>query len=366
MAARNRRTPAPHAQAAPPGHTGTKAVPQPPPSPETVATGALAAYQGAPVGVFATDPRLADAARAYVAAAEAPATSAAHTADWRIFSQWCAAHGVQALPATVETVIGFVTDQADVKAPATLARYTASIGQAHKLGGHPSPCADARFKKVMGGIRRTKGTKQDQKDALEPEALRRALASAVGLPAQVARDRALLLLGMATAMRRSELCAIDVEHIAAGSGGLLITIPRSKTDQEGRGRTVAVPRLASGDLCPVVALEAWLRLAGIAAGAVFRGITRGGAVRGGRLSPRYVAAAVKRAVVAAGLDPKTYGGHSLRAGYVTLARLQGADWGQIMEQTGHRKVETVRRYARRALDPFKATGVGGLLQKAMG
>lgn len=258
-----------------------------------------------------------------------------------------------------------MADKIKTRARASVERYAATISKVHKLGGHPSPTADPRFAEIMRGIRRTRGVRQTQKEALTPDDLRRALAVPRATPVQTARDRALLLTGLASALRRAELCAIDVAHLTWKPHGVWITVPRSKTDQEGAGRIVAVPRLrVATDLCPVRALRAWLDLAGITAGPVFRGVTAGGKVRTGRLSRYHVGKIVQHAAAAAGHDPAAYGGHSMRAGYVTLARLQGTPWATIMEQTGHRKLETVKRYARRTLDPLKASGVAGIMERA--
>ena len=129
----------------------------------------------------------------------------------------------------------------------------------------------------------------------------------------------------------------------------MILIPRSKTDQTGEGRSVYVPRGEPGT-CPVAALERWLQLLRTrwprVTGPVFRAVGRGNIIFERRLRPPAVATAAKRAASAAGIDARTVGGHSLRAGYVTQARLNGAEWSAIMDTTGHRKLETVRRYDR--------------------
>jgi integrase len=142
------------------------------------------------------------------------------------------------------------------------------------------------------------------------------------------RDRALLLLGFAMAARRSELSALEVADIADDPAGLLITIRGGKTDQERKGATVAVVR---GEVaCPVEALKAWVSAAGITEGPVFRPINRHRQVGSAALSGISIGQIVQRQAERIGLDPKAYGGHSLRAGFVTSAAKRGANVFKLM------------------------------------
>jgi integrase len=175
------------------------------------------------------------------------------------------------------------------------------------------------------------------------------------------RDRALLLVGFAGAFRRSELVSLDVGDVEIRREGLLVTLRRSKTDQEAAGREVAIPYGSNPDTCPVRALEAWLEASGIADGPLWRAVDKGGRLQPGRLSDKAVALVVKKRAEAAGLDPDLYAGHSLRAGLATAAAAAGASERSIMEQTGHKSVQTVRRYIRRGTQ-FRdnAAGMVGL------
>jgi site-specific recombinase XerD len=160
------------------------------------------------------------------------------------------------------------------------------------------------------------------------------------------RNRAILLVGFASAMRRSELVALNVEDLEETPEGMLITIRRSKTDQEGIGRKVAIPR---GEVaCPVAAVKAWLEAAVITEGAIFRRIfnKRNQHVGGRRLAPRNVAAIVKQGASRLGFDPASFGGHSLRAGFVTSAVKRGANLIKITDVTGHRSLEMLKTYSR--------------------
>jgi integrase len=160
------------------------------------------------------------------------------------------------------------------------------------------------------------------------------------------RDRALILLGFAGAFRRAELVALDVTDLQFSRDGLTVTLRRSKTDQEGQGRKIGIPYGANPETCPVRTLQAWLEEAAIAEGPVFRSLSRHGKVRPGRLSSVDVARVVKKLANRAGLDPAKYAGHSLRAGHATSAAASGASERSIMNQTGHRSVQMVRRYIR--------------------
>jgi integrase len=160
------------------------------------------------------------------------------------------------------------------------------------------------------------------------------------------RDRALLLLGFAGAFRRSELVSLDVEDLEFSRAGLVVRLRRSKTDQEGQGRRIGVPRGQRAETCPLMALQAFLKAASIESGPLFRGVNRHGQLLQGRLSDRAVALVVKRRVEAVGLDPERFAGHSLRAGLATSAAAAGASERAIAKQTGHKSMAVLRRYIR--------------------
>jgi integrase len=159
------------------------------------------------------------------------------------------------------------------------------------------------------------------------------------------RDRALLLVGFAGAFRPSELVALDMADLQFTGDGLVITLRRSKVDQEGEGRKLGIPYGTNPDTCPVRSLKAWLEAGGIESGPVFCSITRHGKI-GARLSSYAVALVVEQYAGALGLDAATYAGHSLRAGLATSAAIAGASERAIMNQTGHRSAAMVRRYIR--------------------
>jgi integrase len=200
---------------------------------------------------------------------------------------------------------------------------------------------------VIQDIRRRLGTAPTQKEAVLTVTLRRLVSSCDPATRAGARDRALLLLGFGAALRRSELVSLDAEDVQETAEGLRVRIRRSKTDLEARGDEVGVVRGQHPDVDPVRALNTWRILGEIAAGPLFRPVTRSDAVRRGRLSPQTVALVVQRAAGRAGLPtPQAFAGHSLRSGCATQAALEGAPERAIMRQGRWRSIATVRRYIR--------------------
>ena len=173
------------------------------------------------------------------------------------------------------------------------------------------------------------------------------------------RDRALLLIGFAGAFRRSELVALDIADIEFVEHGLVITLSKSKTDQEGLGRKVAIP-LARGAVCAVQALKEWISVSGISQGPIFRAITRHGKIDKNALSAQTVARVVKARTTAIGLDGTKFSGHSLRVGLVTSAVQAGVSVWKIKQQTGHRTDAMLARYIRDA-NIFNDNAAGALL-----
>jgi site-specific recombinase XerD len=286
-------------------------------------------------------------AREFAAAAKATNTLRAYQADWRDFHEWCEAHQLASLPALPQTVALYLTDRAAILKASSLARRLTTINRAHQAAGQPSPATmqNAIVSEVWKGIKRTKGTAQHGKKPFLTPDLRRIIA---GLPADLRgqRDRTLLLAGFAGGFRRSELAALRVEDLETTPDGLIVRLGRSKTDQEGQGRPVALPYGSDPRTCPVRAILAWLEQAGITAGPLFRAVDRQGLVSDRALHSDSVGYLVKRAAGRAGFETMEYAGHSLRAGLATQAAMNGASELEIMKQTGHRSLTTVRKYIR--------------------
>jgi site-specific recombinase XerD len=281
----------------------------------------------------------------FIRQSKAPNTIRGYRTEWNQFTAWADSHGKEPLPATPETVALYLTERAATHKATSLNRTVSSISQAHQMAGFESPTRTAAVRTLLAGIRRANGTAPAVKAPALTEDIRGMVAA---LPANLlgVRDRALLLVGFAGAFRRSELVSLDVEDCAFGKEGLTVTLRRSKTDQQGVGRKIGIPYGSNPETCPVRALRAWLETSGIAAGPLFRYVNRHGQMQPGRLSGYAVALIVKRYAAAARLDPARYAGHSLRAGLATSAAIGGASERSIMNQTGHRSVQMVRRYIR--------------------
>lgn len=283
----------------------------------------------------------------YARGAKAENTRRAYRADWHSFAGWCEANSGNALPALPETVAVYVAHLADTgHKVSTIERALVAISQAHKAAGEPSPRGSLVVQEVMKGIRRKLGVAPRKKAPLLAEHLRTIVAA---LPSSThgARDRALLLLGFVCGMRRSELAALEVEDVTNAPEGMIVTLRRSKTDQEGQGRKIGVPFGRSDATCPVRALRTWLELAKVDKGPLFRAVNRWGVI-GGALDGAEVARVVKRSAKLAGLDPALLSGHSLRAGFVTTAAKSGKSERAIMAQTGHKSERIMRGYYRDA------------------
>ncbi len=204
-----------------------------------------------------------------------------------MFASWCAQRSAAAIPAPAATVAAFLADEADRGfRPVTIARRAAAIAAAHRAQDHPNPCDFGAVAAVMSGIRRQVGTNQLRRAApLELEPLELVLAPIDTTTLAGLRDRALLLLGFAAALRRSELVALDVEDLEFDTArGLKLTIRKSKTDQQQAGAQVAVPYARETNRCAVRALSQWLQAANIHRGPVFRRMRRGDTVGEERLT----------------------------------------------------------------------------------
>ena len=156
-----------------------------------------------------------------------------------------------------------------------------------------------------------------------------------------ARDRAVILLGYASALRPSELAALQLADIATRPGGLLVTLRRSKTDQDGYGQLVGVARGQRRHTDPVRALEAWTNIRPEGQGPLFTRVHRAGVVTTEPIGPRAVSRLLQSRAIAAGLDGIPVSGHSLRAGHATTAAANGATIDRIAAQTRHRALDTL-------------------------
>lgn len=271
----------------------------------------------------------------------APNTLRAYTSDLAMFIQWGGR-----LPAPPQLVAEFLAAHAHSHAPSTLSRYVAAISKVHRVRSLPDPTLAELVKATMRGIRRSELGLRNS--AVAKPLMRDDLfmvLDAIGSSLADCRDRALLMLGFAGALRRSELVGLDVRDLNAAPQGLIIGLRRSKTDQLNEGRQLGIP-FGNAQVCPVKSLEQWLKRSSIATGSLFRSINKAGCVSEKRLSGEAVSLIIKKRLSAAGLDPTGYSGHSLRVGFATSAALMGTPQWKIRMQTRHATDTGVARYIR--------------------
>jgi integrase len=276
-------------------------------------------------------------------------TTRAYRSDLGHFGLWCQRFSLDAMPTTPETVALYVSALAGASPPAkvsTVRRRLVAISQAHKAAGHPSPTSTEVVRRTVAGLGRHLGSRPRQVAPLRLAQLRALLDATPEDDLLAVRDRALLLVGFAGGFRRSELSALDLEDLRFVEEGVDILIRGGTNGPEDRGRTIRIPRGQRPETCPVTALLRWTGIAELEEGPLFRQLLLHHRVGAARLSPQGIARVVQRAARRAGLDPREFAGHSLRAGFATEAAAQGASERAIMAQTGHRSVEMVRRYIR--------------------
>lgn len=262
------------------------------------------------------------------------------------------------IPCLPHALAEYLADLAETHAIATIQRRLAAIAKAHRALGHDDPCGAEIVKTTMSGIRRTKGMAQREARALQRDDLFAVLDRIGERPIDI-RDRALLLIGFAGAFRRSELVGFDCGDVEPVGRGIVLHLRRSKTDQTGQGRKIAIPH-GRTRWCPIRHLTDWLTFAGIEQGPIFRSIDRHGNIAPDRLSAEAVSTILKKRVEAAGFDPATFSGHSLRAGLATSAAMAGASSWKIRQQTGHKSDAMLARYIRDG-DIFTDNAAGTVL-----
>ncbi len=287
--------------------------------------------------------------QAYANDAKAKNTRRAYDADWRDFEAYLTKRGQSALPAKPDEVaryLRYLVQYRKLKV-VTVGRRLAAIAEKHQANGHPSPAHEWVVRNTLKRLRADNGVPSHGKAPLLISDLK-ALVEKIPDTLTGARDRAVLLLGFAGAMRRRELVSLDVEDLALAPEGLVLSINKSKTDQSRKGRKIGIPYGANVETCPVKAVLKWIELSKIAEGPLFRGVTKHGAVRATRLTDQIVADIVKRYTKAIGKYASRFSAHSLRAGFITSAAIAGVSERSIQDQSGHNSVVILRRYIRDA------------------
>lgn len=298
-------------------------------------------------------------AREYLANSKSDNTKRAYGSDWKQFEEWCASHSFASLPAEPETLVYYITMLGKTKKASTIKRKMAAVSQRHQTAGYKSPTKTPLVRGVWEGLQRKIGIKEEGREAIWLHELRQVIEALPQDKLIGVRNRALLVIGWAGALRRSELVGLHIEDISKTRDGLILHLNQSKTDQKGEGHDVALPFGSNPLTCPVRSFEDWISAAGITEGPVFRRIDRHENVMGG-LTAQSVRLIVKKCCEEVGLDPKRYGAHSLRSGFCSQAAKAGKPEHQIMKQTRHKRSDSLQRYIKKAnlFDDNAASGLG--------
>ncbi|MBC6609089.1 tyrosine-type recombinase/integrase [Hymenobacter sp. BT188] len=283
-------------------------------------------------------------------------TVLAYSADLKNFGEYCELHGLCPLPADVATIARYVADLADIpRKLSTIKRHLAAIHKHHQLRGYPSPVHADELDLVLEGITRTLGKRQKQAPAFTVEELKESIRRLDVTTTAGLRDRALLLLGFAGAFRRSELVALNVEHLEFTERALIVHLTKSKSNQLGEAEDKAVFYASTAAFCPVRCTRAWVQQLSRDTGPLFVSLKRG-KVKGEALPTQKRLSALRvNGLVQLHLNhdeeghkvpEKNYSAHSLRVSFITVSVLRGQSNRFIKNQTKQKTDAMIDRYSR--------------------
>ena len=278
-------------------------------------------------------------------------TLRAYKSDFKDFCAFCAKHSFDSLPTEPKVVSLYLTYLSKNSKVSTLRRRLVAISMVHKLKGHYLDTKHPIIIENLMGIKRVKGSIQKGKKPILINHLK-SIINAINEQQideiKKSRDKTIVLIGFGGGFRRTELISIDHEDLEFVPEGVKITIKRSKTDQFGEGMVKGLPYFTSDQYCPVTNLKKWLEISNIKSGPIFRRFAKGSILTNYRLTDQSVVLLIKNYLNLAGIENKNYSGHSLRAGFATVAAESGADERSIMAMTGHKTTQMVRRYIQEA------------------
>ena len=267
-------------------------------------------------------------------------TQRAYRADLKDFNGWCTTNGQIPFPVSPETLAAYVSHLADTCKWATINRRLAAISKLHQLNNSETPTQNRIFRIVMEGIKRTKGIRQKQAPAFKLNILKQLLRDFDTEFNANLRNKALLLLGFTGAFRRSELVALNVEDLDFTDEGLIISLQKSKTNQYGDYEEKAIFYSPEALLCPIRTLKAWIQKLNKTSDALFVRVRKGDRITSDRLTDKTVNDLVKT------YFGEEFSAHSLRASFITIAKINGADDSEIMRQSKHKTSAMIQRYTR--------------------
>lgn len=267
-------------------------------------------------------------------------TQRAYKADIKDFKEWCHQNSQEFLPVSAATLAAYVSSLADTHKWASINRRLAALRKLHELNGFELPTSEVSFKAVMEGIKRTKGIKQKQAPAIKMSDLKKRLRDIDTSTNAGLRDKCLILIGFAGAYRRSELVALNIDDIVFGEEGAIITTNKSKTNQYGESEEKAFFYSPEAILCPIRNLKNWLERLQRSDGPLFVRVRKGDQITEERLNDMTVYNTVKKYL------GEKFSAHSLRASFITIAKINGADDSEIMRQSKHKTSLMIQRYTR--------------------
>lgn len=273
-------------------------------------------------------------------------TRRAYRTAWRQYEDWCKGVGVEPLSGDPGTVALYLSHLSIKVQPVTLKARLAAISVAHRLAGRSLDTRHEAIRLIVRGASREKGLAPlKQARPLHYSALPALLDTFDPTPLDI-RNKCLVLLGFAAALRRSEIAHLEISQVTLAARGATLTLPRSKGDRLGRSEAVFVARHPDTRLCPVSATEKWLEYRGLQEGPLFLRASRNKTFRNTGISEKTVNRVIKAHVQKLGFDEGDYSGHSLRAGLATSAADIGCDLKAIMVQTRLKSARQAMTYVR--------------------
>lgn len=288
-----------------------------------------------------------------------PSARSTYKYQWKFFTEWCAtikaedgSSPLATLPAGLECISAYVAYMYKCgKSQSTITVALAAIKSMHTEADLPDPTSDTRLKKILDGQRRTmalegNNTGKPPKPTATLQHIRK-LISACGYSDTGIRNRAMILVAFGGWLRRSDLLSMRIERIKWFTDKAVVTLGQTKTDQNAKGQTIELPRITSEwkDLCPYMALKAWLGLCGKASGPVWLQTYHGKITDKPLISPGYFYKMVMATAERAGIPKSEIAPHrTFRATPITMAILASTPMAEVMDKARHKSAQTTTKY----------------------
>jgi site-specific recombinase XerD len=295
---------------------------------------------------FLSEEILVTKAKEFAKFAFAPNTLVSYKSDWKLFNLWCQNQSFSPLPATIDTLILYISELATQNyKSSSIQRKISAIKKMHNMANQFLNLEDSNFLLVWTCIKRKLGVQKKGKLPILIKTLRDVVATIDTSRIMGIRDKALLTFGWASAMRRSEIIALNRNDIEFIEEGILVNISKSKTDQYGEGQKIAIHYGKYEATCPVRNLQKWQALS-LSKEAVFTAVNKTDIPTNNRLSAIDVARIIKKLLLNTGIDPTNFAGHSLRSGFITTAAKHSVPDRIIMKHSRHKSVQMIQVYTR--------------------